>query len=144
MEKLFFNKCVVEVWPENGYTQTLFDDGTKVPAFPNETESYLHTMKELGYEQPKIMTMHHEILHTFLAEAEGLEYSPTLWAVAHKDEYNPEKYNDYLYEEATVLSFQKYLNDLPKDPILAEMAEKYRWNLRLLKKDAKNLLDFTF
>src|SRR5947209_2625946 len=80
---LTFKNCVVRL-EESGFTETVFPDGTRVPAYPTGCPDQLKMAKALGYDADLArMCREHEVLHTWLCELFGLPYSPTLWAVAH-------------------------------------------------------------
>jgi hypothetical protein len=77
-----FRNCVFRYFPEARYCETVFPDGTKVPAAPQDTDEYRAKSAAMGYGDPFDMCVHHEFLHTSICEAAGLEYSPALRAVA--------------------------------------------------------------
>lgn len=136
METLFFNSCTVDVDPHRGYVETLFDDKTSVPALPLYNPISLFYSRDLGYgEDVKLMTIHNQILHTFLMESAGFPYSPTLWATAHQEPCEVE-----YWERALVLSFQKFLNNREPDLILKDIIDE----LKKLKGPARKLLEFTY
>jgi hypothetical protein len=138
IEKLFFNECIVSVNMENGYVETVFDDKTYAPALPIINSESLYYAKDLGYgEDIKIMTIHNQILHTFLMENWGHNYSPLLWSIAHNREYE-----DAFWEKAEVLSFQKFMNVHKLDPLL-DNGEESRKELKKLTQRARRLLEFT-
>jgi hypothetical protein len=65
---------------------THFDDGTKVVAAPVYDEESEARALDLGYRGADPvwqMTRDHDRVHSLLARARGLPFSPTLWAVAH-------------------------------------------------------------
>lgn len=137
METLFFNGCIVKVFPETGYTETRYDDNSFVPAMPNYDPASFFTANDLGYGvNTKLMTIHHEILHTFLAEKIGLPHSPTLWAVAHNFGSGCVPVEKQWEEEALVLSYQKYLNVAEVEPPLENYLETNKLKLRQLKHDS--------
>lgn len=136
MEKLFFQECLVSVDPLSGYVETVFDDNATAPALPLLDPTSLFYSHDLGYgEDVKMMTIHNQILHTFLMERIGYEFSPMLWAVAHH-----EIYEDEFWEKALVLSFQKYLNNREPDLILKDIIDE----IKKLKGPARKLLEFTY
>lgn len=95
-----FRGCVVRYTPEARYVETLFPDGTKVPAMPQDNDDYRYKSAAMGYGDPMQMCLHHEVLHTMLCEAMGLNYSPALRSVAlglNEDHSN---------EESMVMEFQ--------------------------------------
>lgn len=83
---------------------TVFQDGTNVWAEPQDEDNYRATAERLGYGNNTLaMCQDHELAHTVLAVLMGLDYSHTLWGVAH-GAYWPH----YRDEEAAVLAFQTY------------------------------------
>ena len=106
-----FRHCKLRVWPETQYCETVFEDGTKVPAAPGQDDSYREQARECGYgDDTWALCLQHEAFHTMLAEFEGRPWSPTLWAVAHPGgRLTREEAWD---EEERVLNFQKQLNAL--------------------------------
>lgn len=73
-------------WPTYavGYVETVFFDGSKAPARPHLTAHYRKTAERAGYgSNVGAYCMEHEIAHTFLAEALGQPYSPTIHDAAH-------------------------------------------------------------
>ena len=136
MEKLFFQECVVDIDPLSGYIETVFDDQATAPAKPLNDPISLFYSRDLGYGADiRLMTIHNQILHTFLMEACGFPCSPTLWGVAHQRPYEEEH-----WEKAFVLSFQKYLNNREPDLILKDMLD----GVKKLKGPARKLLEFTY
>lgn len=101
-----FRNCVFRYFPEARYCETVFSDGSKVPAAPQDTDEYRAKSAAMGYGDPVDMCVYHEFLHTALAEAAGLEYSPALRSVAlGLDE-------DHGGEEDIVMEFQGRLMQL--------------------------------
>jgi hypothetical protein len=145
METLYFNNCTVLVDPNNGWCDTKFDDGTDVPAFPNDDVSSRYTAQELGYGSDLVkMTLDHEFLHTFLCEKAGLPYSPTLWSVAHNHIGSGcIPFSRQYEEEALVLSCQKYMNTKQIEKPLEQYLDFNRLSLRPLCKEFMMLSDFT-
>jgi hypothetical protein len=72
---------------DTNWTETVFRDGTRVTAVPQEGEEYRLHAQDLGYigeDAAARMSREHELLHTFLAcRLRDGGASPTLWAVAH-------------------------------------------------------------
>lgn len=96
----------VRIFEDARYLETLFEDGTKVGAAPQDTDDYRATAERLGYGADTwSMCREHEIAHTFVTQALGLPYSPTLWAVAH-GHHNGEMWA----EEELVLAYQRWRN----------------------------------
>lgn len=106
----YMNGVVVRVYDDERYLETRFPDGTKVPAMPQNTESYRAKAQELGYgEDVWRMCKEHEMAHTELMQALGLEYSPTLWAVAHGHKRGiPGNQGEMGAEEDLVLAYQRW------------------------------------
>lgn len=95
--------------PADGYTETVFADGTRVPARPQDTEEYRERAKSLGYgEDTAAMSREHEVMHSLLAERKGHPYSLALWAVAHALEADDPR---LWSEESEVLRLQLLLNE---------------------------------
>lgn len=117
-----FENCITVVKPDNGYCETLFDDRSIAPSLPIYNNYNKWISLDLGYPKGnkgiKLMTIHREILYTFISESFGKDYSERLWAVAHHAP--PSELCLFEEEEALVLSFQKYLNTDKAiiDPIL--------------------------
>lgn len=101
-----FGTCHFDVYPEEKRCTTVFCDGSKVEACPEDTDQYRKTAADLGYSDTWEMCWQHELFHTMLAMIEGRALSPTLWAVAHgsESELCP---NMIALEEAAVLDFQR-------------------------------------
>lgn len=125
-----FPGCVVVSTFETGYTETMYADGTCVPAVPQETAEYRQTAEQLGYGgDVAALSREHEVCHTLLSQWIGLSQSPTLWDVAHG---TVTRWHIYWAEEDAVLNFQRMLNGwfswLP--PL---WAERRRDALRMLR-----------
>jgi hypothetical protein len=115
--------CLLQVWPEGRYCQSVFPDATTVPAAPQDNESYRNMARELGYgEDTWRMCVEHELLHTMLAQMDGRPYSPTLFAVAHGvvDSLEPILVAE---EEAAVLEFQRRLNACRSNAPVADVGK---------------------
>lgn len=111
-----FRNCVVRADFGLGYTETIFRDGSIVPAYPMGTREQRDTCATLGYGADVAgMCREHEILHTWLCEQFGLPHSPTLWAVAHGQSEGSAPIWAQQNEEALVLSFQAFLNGADYD-----------------------------
>lgn len=105
--------CVIRVWPETMFVETVWPDGAKVPAAPNFDDASCALAAELGYKDTWAMSLAHETLHTWLAVQAGLPFfSPTLWYVAHQ--LKPPR-GLAPTEEARVLAFQAALNGRDRD-----------------------------
>jgi hypothetical protein len=108
MKEIYFSNCVVRVYPENRYLETVFDDGRIVPASPQDNDSYRQTAREYGYGEDTFrLCLHHEILHTLLAELRDEVYSPVLRAVA--EGRTQENQDQWSQEEERVMKFHKLL-----------------------------------
>jgi hypothetical protein len=110
LQSIQLKTCRFDFDHSRGYCQTVFPDGKFVPAVPHDTDEYRATAAELGYGAHTIqMCFDHELIHTLLAEAGGLDYSPVLRHVA--DEENSDlSERESGEEEAHVMAFQKILN----------------------------------
>lgn len=100
----------VRIFEDDRYLETIMRDETKVPAAPQDDEAYRQTARDLGYgDDVWRMCKEHEIAHTELMQALGLQYSPTLWAVAHGHKAgilgNP---GEMAAEEQLVLAYQRW------------------------------------
>lgn len=126
MQRYRFQHCRVIVDRRRAVVVTIFDSGCQVEAAPNLDADSIERAGQLGYrgadaERVRRMTLHHDLLHTVLAEAEGLPWSPTLHAVAHRYRLPP---GEVEREERRVLCAHRLLNLgslralLPK-PVLA-------------------------
>lgn len=96
------------------YLETVFPDGTKVPAAPQDTQEYVDRACELGYlydpDPAWSMCRSHEIAHTRLSQLLGEPYSQTLWAVAHGHHGGiPGSKYEMAAEEALVLAYQRWM-----------------------------------
>lgn len=104
-----FASCTFIADPATQYAVTQFHDGTSVPACPHDTDEYRQCARDLGYgDNTWLMCVHHELFHTILALADGQDYSPTLWAVAHGRDGSRT-------EESRVIEFQRKLMGLVAD-----------------------------
>ncbi len=142
-ETLVFNNCLVTVLTDNGYVQTTFDDNTFVPALPLLDPTNLFLAQTLGYKDDiKKMTMDHEILHTYLSETIGLDYSPTLWTLAHHSVgLSCVSQETQWIEDALVLSFQRYLNTKDVEPPLENYLFENTLILRRVRDNALRLIE---
>lgn len=133
-----FKHCWVHVSP--GYTETVFHDGTRVTASPEDSEEYRTKARRYGYNDDiAALSCEHELLHTFLAEAFGLGSSPTLWAVAHGQLENMAPLWAQEEEEVFVLAFQVYLNGGEAAEALSSL-EQHGLNREALRVAALRLL----
>ncbi|GEM_PF-1938985 len=114
---LTFKYCWVHLSP--GYTETIFHDGTRVTAVPENSDTYREKARRYGYgEDIAALSREHEVLHTLLAERLRDTGSPALWAVAHGQQEQVAPLWEQEEEEALVLAFQSYLNGAPPGPEL--------------------------
>jgi hypothetical protein len=141
MRILTFKNCVVRAHLSAGYTETIFRDGSIVPAYPTGTAEQLQTSEDLGYG-PDVAAMcrEHEILHTWLCEQFGLPHSPTLWAVAHGQPADAAPVWAQQQEETLVLAFQAMLNGRPADASAFHSLRQRGLSLDQLKQEAHTLL----
>jgi hypothetical protein len=92
--------------------RTVFPDGGTLDATPNQDPESLRHARELGYgTDTGRMSRDHELAHTFLAVALGLDRSPTLWTTAHPGRPGGAGPEQRAWEEALVFDFQRLLND---------------------------------
>ena len=141
MRILTFKNCVVRAHLSVGYTETIFRDGSIVPAYPTGDDEQLKTSQELGYgADVAAMCREHEILHTWLCEQFGLPHSPTLWAVAHGQPADAAPVWAQQQEETLVLAFQAMLNGRPADASAFHSLQQRGLSLDQLKQEAHSLL----
>lgn len=120
-----FQSCWVHV--DGNYTETVFQDGTKVTAVPEDSDEYRAKAARYGYgDQVAALSREHEILHTFLAERLWNHASHALWGVAHGGETGEiEGVTAPLWvqewEETLVLAFQVFLNGVDGEEIQAAL-----------------------
>jgi hypothetical protein len=117
MKEIAIGACVIRIWPETQYLETVFSEGHKVPAAPNPDDpASVALAARLGYRGANAcwqLSRDHECLHSWCAVQEGLDFSPTLWHVAYHVKSPPGLMRD---EEARVLALQALLHDCPADP----------------------------
>lgn len=104
--------CRFEIDDDLRRAETIFDDGSRVPAAPVMDDENIARARALGYtgsddEAVWAMTRHHDLVHTVIAEAEGWPYSPTLHAVANGYELPP---GTSQREERLVFLVQRLMN----------------------------------
>lgn len=121
------------------YSETLFLDGTKVPAMAIYDDTYRDTAQMCGYaglrrhieDAINMMCWEHEVMHTLLARCRGLNVSRVLWDVAHGKDQHPNYNVDASYqEEAEVIALQTWLNTSVMDSNLDLWKEFDLWTLR--------------
>jgi hypothetical protein len=94
--------------PESGWCESVWPDGARLPGFPEDTDQYRATARELGYGgDVRRMCWVHEASHHLLSVAAGLPFSLTSTAERH-------------IEERCVLDWQRYLNTGEVSAALAE------------------------
>lgn len=128
-----FQHCQVYVYGDD-YLETVFEDGCLCPALFQYDDGSKALAAQLGYgDNVRAMHRHHDLAHTFLAEAQGHPYSHVLRRVANGPDVPPE---ERAAEEGLVLAFQRYLNTGESDPILQKLpnvdalVEQFRAKLR--------------
>lgn len=109
---LQLGQCQVRIFDEVKYLETLFSDGTRVPAAPEDNQAYRENAERLGYGADTwAMCREHEIAHTQLMQLLGLPHSPSLWSVAHGTNRNivgcP---GEMAAEENLVMAYQRWRN----------------------------------
>jgi hypothetical protein len=110
-EVLFLGHGVrVRVFEDDHYLETVFADGTRVPAAPQDSDQYRATASACGYgDNLWRLCREHEIAHTTLMQTLGLRHSPTLWAVAHGEHGRiPNSPGEMAAEEKLVLAYQEW------------------------------------
>jgi hypothetical protein len=109
----FFRGCTVIIDEERHYVETRFPDGGAAGSTPNDDPHTLDVAAEMGYGTDTwTMSRDHELTHTWLAHVDGLDYSPTMWRIAHPDMEGSIGDVEVSEEEAIVLEFQR---QMPKD-----------------------------
>lgn len=137
---LAFKNCVVRM-EKSGFTETVFRDGSRVPAYPTGLADQREIGKRLGYGCDLArMCREHEVLHTWLCELFGLPYSPTLWAVAHGQAEGCAPLWAQQEEESLVLAFQALLNNAAADSHVLKSLTDRGISLDDLKGQARELL----
>jgi hypothetical protein len=115
--------CRFEIDDERKRAETVFDDGSRLPAAPQMDSENIARARALGYEGSDeeavwAMTRHHDLVHTVIAEAEGWPWSPTLHAVANGYTLPP---GTSQREERLVFLVQRLMN-VGLDEVLADSA----------------------
>lgn len=105
--------ATVHVQWRQGYSETLYLDGSKAHADSETKPEKVRLAIQLGYgptdEAVHMMDWEHDVVHTLLARARGQAVSPGLWALAH-GEVAEGDVAAYREEEEDVLALQAYLN----------------------------------
>ncbi|MDQ3833618.1 MAG: hypothetical protein M3315_08280 [Actinomycetota bacterium] len=122
MKVLTLQGCIVRIWAHRRYLETIYPDGTTVPASPQGDAEYVARAKALGYGADTWgMCREHELLHSWLCENLGLPHSPTLKAVSEGRHW------DHSWqEEDYVKGMQAFLNGLSSPPPVPEALLRYR------------------
>jgi len=136
-ERFSFKNCDVILYPDWQVVETWFRDGTMARGTREGNMDNLVYAQHLGYSDCWRCLVEHELLHTYLSEALGYRWSPTLWAVAHDFQQPCAWYEEQLYEEAMVLAFQYRLHTGKNLPALFGLPQ----NIRSLIVDFRNLTD---
>lgn len=88
----------------DGWSKTVFADGQEVEAVAHDTNSYRETALHLGYGNDVArMSADHELVHSWLCHALGMQYSPALRSVVG----DAADYRHGLEEDA-VLAVQRF------------------------------------
>lgn len=124
MVEVKFKGCVVRIWFERQYLETIFPDQTRVPAAPNFDPDSRRLAAELGYgDGPDAtwrMSLQHELAHTVVAEHLGQPFSLALWLTAHGAVGRRGVISG---EEGRVLALQAFLNLGTRSPALDELPD---------------------
>lgn len=115
---LHIGRVVIRVWNDQHYLESIFEDGTKVPAAPEDTDEYRNQARDLGYgDDTWTCCCDHECEHHWLAfeghhDAHGQPgwTSPTLWLVAHHRPITGRLAELVRWEETRVLEAQRALD----------------------------------
>lgn len=112
VEIMRLHSCLVRIFDQAHYLETVFPDGHKVGAAPEDTDEYRATAERIGYGADTWkLCRDHEMAHTVLMQTLGLAYSPTLWAVAHGEAKEISgSPGEMGAEEELVLAFQHWRN----------------------------------
>lgn len=110
--ELELGNCRIVIDEKRQLITTIFEDGVELVAAPNYGHDDIALAHKLGYNGDTwSMSRDHELLHTILAVAAGLSFSPVLWTVAHPDEQPPRMTADEMrFEEGRVLEAQRVMN----------------------------------
>jgi hypothetical protein len=121
LRDIHFTHCFVRIWHRD-YLETIFGPDKKACALFDYSPASCVFARSLGYISTWQMHADHDLLHTFLAQEQGLPYSPTLAHVAGVD-YTPDA--DREAEEGRVLAFQRYLQRGIYDELLDVFDDPY-------------------
>ena len=143
LKEIVFRACVVRIYHDAQFVETIFPDGAKAPAAPNNDADSRARALRIGYGADLWrMTVEHELAHTFTAEARGDEVSIVLHYVAHGGDQRrwPAGGKD---EDGRAISLQELLRlGEISDPILAEhMQAEYGDRLPSLVEEFRMLVE---
>lgn len=120
--------------------ETHFPDGTVLVACPEDDDDYRRTARDCGYgEDVWALCREHELIHQFLAVRMGLDCSPTLWSVHHRDDPAAPDAEARATEEWLVLCFQRWLNGGLPDEVFGLLGER-GLDVIALRDEARRLL----
>lgn len=138
-----FRGCELRIWPEQEHVATVFRDGAVAPASRECELQNLSYARHLGYPDCWRAVVTHEAAHTHISERLGHLFSPTLHAVANGYMEGTAPYEMRLYEEALVLSIERFMNTGTVLPILRHPEVRPHFSLwaRELRNIVRNLLD---
>jgi hypothetical protein len=107
----FFRGCIVIVDAANRYVETRFADGCSIGSTPNDDPHTFDVAVDLGYgDDTWTMSRDHELAHTWLAHVEGLDWSATMWRLAHPHLVGSLGDVEVSEEETRVLDFQRLID----------------------------------
>lgn len=118
-DTVILGACTVTIDDTARYLETRFPDGTVLPAAPNYDPASIALAHDLGYVGDTwAMSRDHELTHSWLAALDGLDWSPTLWHVAHRGApgHVPMSGDAIRAEEARVLNAQRSLSKMAPRP----------------------------
>ncbi len=132
LHTVHFKACHVDIYGDD-YMETVFSNGTRCPSSCVVNEETKATAQQLGYgNNVRAMHRHHDLAHTYVAEALGYPYSLCLHRVATGQAWTHDDERDR--EERMVLAFQRYCTTgeadleltltLPR-PYLPELAKRF-------------------
>jgi len=121
LHTVHFKSCHVDIY-EDDYMETVFPGGTGTRCSSScvINEETKATAQQLGYgNNVRAMRRHHDLAHTYVAEAMGYPYSLCLHRVATGETWAYDEERDR--EERMALAFQRYYNTGEVDPVLAAL-----------------------
>lgn len=125
------------------WMETVYEDGTRAPAAPQDTDEYRATAARLGYGTDTWrQCVEHEVLHTWVALKMGRPHSTILWNVAHGGAKRwPPGGRE---EEAHAMGLQRFLNtgeiDEPTQELFVMCARLWRQTATDVTHQARLLL----